>query len=73
MAALYATKTPAMVDVLIAQNWRNIAFSESAQRETGCARGSTNPQRLPMLTLPQLHPTSLTSEQIEAKFGDIIR
>ena len=32
MAALYATMTPAMVDVLMAQNWRNIALSESAQR-----------------------------------------
>jgi hypothetical protein len=71
MAALYATKTPAMVDALMAQNWRNIAFSESARRETGCAPGSKSPQRPPMPTLPKLYTTSLTPDQIEARFGDI--
>jgi hypothetical protein len=71
MAALYATKTPGMLDVLMAQNWRNIAFSESARKETGCVPGSKSPQRPPMPTLPGGYATTLTPEQIEERFGDI--
>jgi hypothetical protein len=71
MAVLYTTKTPGMLDVLMAQNWRNIAFSESARRETGCAPGSKIPRPPPMPTLPGGHTATLTPEQIEARFGDI--
>jgi len=71
MAALYTTKTPAMIDVLMAQNWRNIAFSESARRETGCAPGSKSPQRPPMPVLPGSYAYALTPQQIEDSFGDI--
>ena len=71
MAALYTTKTAGMLDVLMAQNWRNIAFSESARRETGCAPGSKSPRRPPMPALPGGPTASLTPEQIEARFGDI--
>jgi hypothetical protein len=71
MAVLYTAKTPGMLDLLMAQNWRNIAFSESARRETGCAPDSKSPQRPPIPKLPAIHPTSLTPDQIEARFGDI--
>jgi hypothetical protein len=71
MAALYTTKTPGMLDVLMAQNWRNIAFSESARIETGCAPGSKNPQRPPMPPLPEGPITTLTPRQIQQRFGDI--
>ena len=71
MAALYATETSGMLDVLMAQNWRNIAFSESARKETGCAPGSKSPQRPLMPTLPGGYATTLTPEQIEERFGDI--
>ena len=71
MAALYTTKTPGMLDVLMDQNWRNIAFSESTRRETGCAPGSKSPQRPPMPALPGSYATSLTPQQIEDKFGHI--
>ena len=71
MAALYTTKTAGLLDVLMAQNWRNIAFSESARRETGYALGSKSPRRPPMPALPGGPTASLTPEQIEARFGDI--
>jgi hypothetical protein len=71
MAALYTTKTPKMLEVLMAQNWRNIAFSESARRETGCAPGSKSPRRPPVPVLPGGYAMSLTPAQIEERFGDI--
>jgi hypothetical protein len=71
MAALYAPKTPGMLDVLMAQNWRNIAFSESARIETGCAPGSKSPQRPPMPELPKGPYISMTPEELEKAFGHI--
>jgi hypothetical protein len=71
MATLYTTKTAGMIDVLMAQNWRNIAFSESARRETGCAPGSKSPQRPPVPSLPKGPDYSLTRQQIVDDFGDL--
>jgi hypothetical protein len=71
MAALYTTKTPGMLDALMAQNWRNIAFSESARRETGCAPGSKSPQRPSMPARLTGPVPSLTPEQAEKHFGHI--
>lgn len=66
MAALYTPKTPGMIDLLTAQNWRNIAVSESARMETGCAPGSKCPPRPPMPSLSTNYTTCLTTEQIRA-------
>jgi len=63
-AALYTDKTSEMVDIFMRANWRNIAESEAARSETGCAPGSKNPVRAPVPPLPARPTTILTLEEI---------